>query len=257
MKAVILAGGLGTRLSEETSVRPKPMVEIGGKPILWHIMKSYSTHGINDFVICCGYKGYVIKEFFANYFLHTSDVTFDMQANSMEVHARNAEPWRVTVVDTGDDSMTGGRLKRVKKFVESEEAFCFTYGDGVSDVDVAASIAFHRQHGKLATMTAVQPPGRFGAIEIDGSRIVRFKEKPQGDGNWINGGFFVLSPKVIDYIAEDATIWEKEPMESLAHDNQIDAFFHAGFWQPMDTLRDKIHLEDLWQSGKAPWKRWA
>ena len=256
MKAVILAGGLGTRLSEETSVRPKPMVEIGGKPILWHIMKSYSVHGINDFVVCCGYKGYVIKEFFANYFLHTSDVTFEMQANSMVVHARNAEPWRVTVVDTGDDSMTGGRLKRVKKFVENDDAFCFTYGDGVSDVDVAASIAFHHQHGKLATMTAVQPPGRFGAIEIDGSRIVRFKEKPQGDGNWINGGFFVLSPKVIDYVAEDATIWEKEPMEGLARDNQIDAYFHSGFWQPMDTLRDKIHLEDLWQSGKAPWKRW-
>lgn len=256
MKAVILAGGLGTRLSEETSVRPKPMVEIGGKPILWHIMKSYSTHGINDFVICCGYKGYVIKEFFANYFLHTSDVTFDMQANSVEVHTRNAEPWRVTVVDTGDDSMTGGRLKRVKKFVEHEEAFCFTYGDGVSDVDVAASIAFHRSHGKLATMTAVQPPGRFGAIEIDGSRIVRFKEKPQGDGNWINGGFFVLSPKAIDYVDADATIWEKEPMEGLARDGQIDAYFHAGFWQPMDTLRDKIHLEELWQSGRAPWKRW-
>ncbi|WBS02777.1 glucose-1-phosphate cytidylyltransferase [Pseudoduganella sp. SL102] len=256
MKAVILAGGLGTRLSEETSVRPKPMVEIGGKPILWHIMKSYSAHGINDFVICCGYKGYVIKEFFANYFLHTSDVTFDMQANSVEVHTRNAEPWRVTVVDTGDDSMTGGRLKRVKKFVEHEEAFCFTYGDGVSDVDVAASIGFHRSHGKLATMTAVQPPGRFGAIEIDGSRIVRFKEKPQGDGNWINGGFFVLSPKAIDYVDADATIWEKEPMEGLARDGQIDAFFHAGFWQPMDTLRDKIHLEELWQSGRAPWKRW-
>ncbi|GGY28956.1 glucose-1-phosphate cytidylyltransferase [Pseudoduganella albidiflava] len=256
MKAVILAGGLGTRLSEETSVRPKPMVEIGGKPILWHIMKSYSAHGINDFVICCGYKGYVIKEFFANYFLHTSDVTFDMQANSVEVHTRNAEPWRVTVVDTGDDSMTGGRLKRIKKFVEHEEAFCFTYGDGVSDVDVAASIAFHRSHGKLATMTAVQPPGRFGAIEIDGSRIVRFKEKPQGDGNWINGGFFVLSPKAIDYVDADATIWEKEPMEGLARDGQIDAFFHAGFWQPMDTLRDKIHLEELWQSGRAPWKRW-
>jgi glucose-1-phosphate cytidylyltransferase len=257
MKAIILAGGLGTRLSEETAVRPKPMVEIGGKPILWHIMKSYSAHGINDFVICCGYKGYVIKEFFANYFLHTSDVTFDMQANSMEVHARNAEPWRVTVVDTGDASMTGGRLKRVRKFVENEAAFCFTYGDGVSDVDIGAAIAFHRQHGKLATMTAVQPPGRFGAIEIDGSRIVRFQEKPQGDGNWINGGYFVLSPKVIDYVKEDATIWEKEPMERLADDNQIDAFFHSGFWQPMDTLRDKIHLEELWQSGKAPWKRWA
>lgn len=256
MKAVILAGGLGTRLSEETTVKPKPMVEIGGKPILWHIMKSYSVHGINDFIICCGYKGYIIKEFFANYFLHTSDVTFDMQKNAMEVHSHHAEPWRVTLVDTGENSMTGGRLKRVAKFVADEEAFCFTYGDGVSDVDITASIAFHRQHGKLGTMTAVQPPGRFGAIDMEGQRIMRFREKPQGDGNWINGGFFVLSPKVIDYIDGDATFWEKEPMENLARDGQIDAFMHPGFWQPMDTLRDKIHLEQLWESREAPWKQW-
>jgi glucose-1-phosphate cytidylyltransferase len=256
MKAVILAGGLGTRLSEETTVKPKPMVEIGGKPILWHILKSYSAHGINDFVICCGYKGYIIKEFFANYFLHTSDVTFDLQANSMEVHERHAEPWKVTLVDTGESTQTGGRLRRVKKYVENEEAFCFTYGDGVSDVDIAASIRFHKAHGKLGTMTAVQPPGRFGAIDIDGQRIERFKEKPQGDGNWINGGYFVLSPKVIDRIAEDGTYWEREPMEGLARDGQIDAYLHHGFWQPMDTLRDKVHLEELWQSGQAPWKRW-
>jgi len=256
MKAVILAGGLGTRLSEETTVKPKPMVEIGGKPILWHILKSYSAHGINDFVICCGYKGYIIKEFFANYFLHTSDVTFDLQANSMEVHERHAEPWKVTLVDTGESTQTGGRLRRVKKYVENEEAFCFTYGDGVSDVDIAASIRFHQAHGKLGTMTAVQPPGRFGAIDIDGQRIERFKEKPQGDGNWINGGYFVLSPKVIDRIAEDGTYWEREPMEGLARDGQIDAYLHHGFWQPMDTLRDKVHLEELWQSGQAPWKRW-
>jgi glucose-1-phosphate cytidylyltransferase len=232
------------------------MVEIGGKPILWHILKSYSAHGINDFVICCGYKGYIIKEFFANYFLHTSDVTFDLQANSMEVHERHAEPWKVTLVDTGESTQTGGRLRRVKKYVENEEAFCFTYGDGVSDVDIAASIRFHQAHGKLGTMTAVQPPGRFGAIDIDGQRIERFKEKPQGDGNWINGGYFVLSPKVIDRIAEDGTYWEREPMEGLARDGQIDAYLHHGFWQPMDTLRDKVHLEELWQSGQAPWKRW-
>lgn len=255
MKAVILAGGLGTRLSEETTVKPKPMVEIGGKPILWHIMKSYSAHGINDFVICCGYRGYVIKEFFANYFLHTSDVTFDLQANSMEVHQRYAEPWRVTLIDTGADSMTGGRLKRVREHLKNEEAFCFTYGDGVADIDITASIAFHKAHGKLATMSAVQPPGRFGAIDYDGQRIVSFKEKPQGDGAWINGGYFVLSPKVIDYIAADSTIWEKEPMEGLARDNQMDAYFHSGFWQPMDTLRDKQHLEQLWEEG-APWKSW-
>jgi len=256
MKAVILAGGLGTRLSEETTVKPKPMVEVGGKPILWHILKSYSAHSINDFVICCGYRGYVIKEFFANYFLHTSDVTFDLQKNSMEVHERHAEPWRVTLVDTGADTMTGGRLKRVRQHVENDEAFCFTYGDGVADIDIGASIAFHKQHGKLATMTAVQPPGRFGAIDMDGQRIVSFMEKPQGDGNWINGGYFVLSPKVIDLIADDSTIWEKAPLEKLAHDGQLDAWMHRGFWQPMDTLRDKILLEELWDSGKAPWKRW-
>jgi glucose-1-phosphate cytidylyltransferase len=257
MKAVILAGGLGTRLSEETTIKPKPMVEIGGKPILWHILKCYSMHGINDFIICCGYKGYVIKEFFANYFLHTSDVTLDMKNNQMEVHSRHAEPWRVTLVDTGDETQTGGRLKRVGRFLEGDEAFCFTYGDGLSSVDITASIAFHRQHGKLGTMTGVQPPGRFGAIELDGQRIVRFCEKPQGDGNWINGGFFVLSPKVIDYIPDDTTLWEKEPMERLAQDGQIDAFLHDGFWQPMDTLRDKFLLEELWQRGNAPWKTWA
>lgn len=256
MKAVILAGGLGTRLSEETTIKPKPMVEVGGKPILWHIMKSYSAHGINEFVICCGYKGYVIKEFFANYFLHTSDVTFDIQANTMEVHSRHAEPWKVTLVDTGEDTMTGGRLKRVRKFVEDDEAFCFTYGDGVSDIDISASIAFHKKHGKLGTMTAVQPPGRFGAIDMDGQSIVRFKEKPQGDSNWINGGYFVLSPKVIDYIVDDNTFWEKEPMEHLARDQQIDAFIHLGFWQPMDTLRDRMYLDELWANGKAPWKKW-
>lgn len=257
MKAVILAGGLGTRLSEETSIKPKPMVEIGGKPILWHIMKSYSAHGINDFVICCGYKGYVIKEYFANYFLHTSDVTFDMQNNEMEVHTRNAEPWKVTLVDTGDDTLTGGRLKRVKQYVRDEEMFCFTYGDGVGDVNIGALIKFHKAHGKLATLTATQPPGRFGALNLDGQRINSFQEKPQGDGAWINGGFFVLSPKVIDYIQDDATIWEKTPMEQLAQDGQLDAYFHNGFWQPMDTLRDKIHLEELWQSGKAPWNNWS
>jgi len=256
MKAVILAGGLGTRLSEETTVKPKPMVEVGGKPILWHILKSYSAHGINDFVICCGYRGYVIKEFFANYFLHTSDVTFDLQQNSMEVHERHAEPWKVTLIDTGADTLTGGRLKRVRAHIEHEEAFCFTYGDGVADIDIGASIAFHRSHGKLATMTAVQPPGRFGAIDIDGQRIVSFKEKPQGDGAWINGGYFVLSPKVIDLIDGDDTIWEKGPMEALAQSGQVDAFHHHGFWQPMDTLRDKMLLEELWDSGRAPWKRW-
>jgi glucose-1-phosphate cytidylyltransferase len=256
MKAVILAGGLGTRLSEETTIRPKPMVEIGGKPILWHILKSYSAHGINDFVICCGYKGYVIKEFFANYFLHTSDVTFDMQYNTMQVHERHAEPWKVTLVDTGDSTMTGGRLKRVRKYVEGDEAFCFTYGDGVADVDIAASIRFHREHGHLGTMTAVQPPGRFGSIDMDGARITAFKEKPQGDGNWINGGYFVLSPKVIDYIDGDTTIWEKDPMETLAAAGQMHAFLHHGFWQPMDTLRDKETLVSLWGGGRAPWALW-
>ena len=254
MKAVILAGGLGTRISEETSTKPKPMVEIGGKPILWHIMKSYSAHGVNDFVICCGYKGYVIKEYFANYFLHMSDVTFDMQNNKMEVHTRNSEPWKVTLVDTGDETMTGGRLKRVRPYISDEEMFCFTYGDGVSDVNISELIAFHKAHGKLATLTATQPPGRFGALNLEGQKINSFQEKPQGDGAWINGGYFVLSPKVIDYIDNDSTTWEKSPMENLAKDGQLDAFFHHGFWQPMDTLRDKIHLEEMWQSGNAPWK---
>ena len=256
MKAVLLAGGLGTRLSEETAIKPKPMVEIGGKPILWHILKSYSCHGINDFVICCGYKGYIIKEFFANYFLHTSDVTFDMRDNTMQIHERHTEPWTVTLVDTGEETMTGGRLKRVRKFVENDDAFCFTYGDGLSDVNISASIAFHRIHGKLATVTAVQPPGRFGAIDLDGQKIRNFKEKVQGDGNWINGGYFVLSPKVIDLIEDDGVIWELEPMERLATSGQIDAYLHSGFWQPMDTLREKLLLENLWQSGKAPWKKW-
>jgi len=256
LKAVILAGGLGTRIAEETNTRPKPMVEIGGKPILWHIMKGYSLHGIHDFVICCGYKGYVIKEYFANYFLHTSDVTFDMQNNQMEVHTRNAEPWKVTLVDTGDETMTGGRLKRVEQYVRDEEMFCFTYGDGISDINIGELVAFHKEHGKLATLTATQPPGRFGALNLSGHRINTFQEKPQGDGAWINGGFFVLSPKVIEYIQDDSTIWEKGPMEELAQQGEMNAYLHHGFWQPMDTLRDKIHLEELWQSGKAPWKRW-
>lgn len=257
MKAVILAGGLGTRLSEETSTRPKPMVEIGGKPILWHIMKMYSHHGINDFVVCCGYKSYVIKEYFANYFLHMSDVTFDMQANSMHVHEKRAEPWKVTLVDTGDESMTGGRLGRVAEYVKNEEAFCFTYGDGVGDIDITATIDFHRDHGKLATLTAATPPGRFGALDIQNKQVLSFKEKPKGDGAMINGGFFVLSPKVLDYIKGDQTIWEQEPLMKLAEDGQLMAYEHNGFWQPMDTLRDKHHLEELWASGKAPWKHWA
>lgn len=256
MKAVILAGGLGTRISEETHLRPKPMIEIGGKPILWHIMKSYSAHGVNDFVICCGYKGYIIKEYFANYFLHMSDVTFDMVHNRMEVHEQKAEPWRVTLVDTGEDTMTGGRLRRVKEYLKDEEAFCFTYGDGVADVDIAASITFHKAHGKLATVTAVLPPGRFGALAREGDAVRGFIEKPRGDGGWINGGFFVLSPKVIDYIAADSTSWELEPMARLAAENQLHAFEHNGFWQPMDTLREKNLLEDLWASGEAPWKQW-
>lgn len=256
MKAVILAGGLGTRLSEETSTRPKPMVEIGGKPILWHIMKMYSQHGIHDFIICCGYKGYVIKEYFANYFLHMSDVTFDMKSNSMHVHHRRAEPWTVTLVDTGEESMTGGRLKRVASYLVDEEAFCFTYGDGVSDVDVSATIAFHRQHGKAATLTATYPPGRFGALEIKDGRVLSFKEKPQGDGAMINGGFFVLSPKVLAYLENDNTVWEQEPLTQLAQQGELAAYHHDGFWQPMDTLRDKHLLEELWASGKAPWKKW-
>ena len=256
MKAVILAGGLGTRLSEETSVRPKPMVEIGGKPILWHIMKMYSSHGVNDFVICCGYKGYVIKEYFANYFLHMSDVTFDMRENRMHVHERRAEPWQVTLVDTGDDSMTGGRLKRVASHVKDEEAFCFTYGDGVSDVDIAATIDFHRCHGKAATLTATLPPGRFGALDIRDHCVHSFKEKPKGDGAMINGGFFVLSPKVLSHLKDDSTVWEQEPLMQLAAEGELMAYQHEGFWQPMDTLRDKHLLEELWASGRAPWKRW-
>jgi len=256
MKAVILAGGLGTRISEETYLKPKPMIEIGGKPILWHIMKLYSAHGVNDFVICCGYRGYVIKEYFANYFLHMSDVTFDMQHNDMEVHQRNAEPWRVTLVDTGEETLTGGRLKRVAGYIGDEEAFCFTYGDGVADVDIARQIVFHRQHGKLATVTAVQPPGRYGALNIEGDRVAGFTEKPRGDGGLINGGFFVLSPKCLDLIADDRSSWEGQPLTQLAEQSQLMAFAHNGFWQPMDTLRDKNHLEALWDSGKAPWKIW-
>ncbi|MGL4734430.1 MAG: glucose-1-phosphate cytidylyltransferase [Enterovibrio sp.] len=256
MKAVILAGGLGTRLSEETAVRPKPMVEIGGKPILWHIMKMYSAHGINDFIICCGYKGYVIKEYFANYFLHMSDVTFNMRENTMEVHHKRVEPWRVTLVDTGDASMTGGRLKRVANYVKDDDAFLFTYGDGVADVDIKATIDFHKSHGKLATLTATFPPGRFGALDILDKKIRSFKEKPKGDGAMINGGFFVLSPKVIDLIANDLTTWEQEPLNKLAEQGELMAFEHPGFWQPMDTLRDKHYLESLWESDKAPWKIW-
>ncbi|MCH2239356.1 MAG: glucose-1-phosphate cytidylyltransferase [Blastomonas sp.] len=256
MKAVILAGGLGTRLSEETAVRPKPMVEIGGKPILWHIMKIYSHHGINEFIVCCGYRGYVIKEYFKNYFLHMSDVTFDMAENEMHVHHGRAEPWKVTLVDTGDDSMTGGRLGRVAGFVKDEEAFCLTYGDGVGDVDIAASLAFHRSHGKLATLTATFPPGRFGALDMEGGMVKSFKEKPQGDGAMINGGFFVLSPKVLSLIEGDATVWEQTPLMQLAEDGELMAFEHHGFWQPMDTLRDKNYLEELWASDKAPWKMW-
>lgn len=256
MKAVILAGGLGTRIAEETHLKPKPMIEIGGRPILWHIMKSYSAHGVNEFVICCGYKGYLIKEYFANYFLHMSDVTFDMANNQMEVHEQKAEPWRVTLVDTGEDSMTGGRLKRVANYLKHEEAFCFTYGDGVSNVDISASIAFHKAHGKLATVTAVLPPGRFGSLAREGNAVHGFIEKPRGDGGWINGGFFVLSPKVIDLIVADEISWELEPMASLARQGQLMAFEHSGFWQPMDTLREKSLLEDLWVSGKAPWKQW-
>ncbi len=256
MKAVLLAGGLGTRISEESHLKPKPLIEIGGKPILWHIMKIYSTHGINDFVVCCGYKGYLIKEYFANYFLHMSDVTFDIANNKMEVHQASAEPWKVTIVDTGDDAMTGGRLKRVARYIGNEE-FCFTYGDGVADIDIRALVAFHRKQGRLATLTAVQPPGRFGALVIEDGRVGHFEEKPRGDNSWINGGFFVLSPKVLDYIAGDATYWEREPLERLAVERQLSAYEHRGFWQPMDTLRDKNQLEQLWDSGAAPWKMWS
>jgi glucose-1-phosphate cytidylyltransferase len=256
MKAVILAGGLGTRISEETSTRPKPMVEIGGKPVLWHILKTYSAHGINDFVICCGYKGYVIKEYFANYFLHMSNVTFDMVNNKMEVHQQFVEPWKVTLVDTGEDTMTGGRLKRVAEYVEGEEAFCFTYGDGVGNINITELITFHINQGVKATLTATIPPGRFGSLNISGSKVNSFIEKPKADGSMINGGFFVLSPKVIDYIEDDQTTWERGPLEHLANEGQLAAYKHHGFWQPMDTLRDKQHLEGLWQAGKAPWKTW-
>jgi len=256
MKAVILAGGLGTRISEESASRPKPMVQIGGMPILWHLLKLYSAHGINDFVICCGYKGYMIKEYFANYFLHMSDVTFDMANNRMEVHQHKAEPWKVTLVDTGEHTMTGGRLKRVASYLQDEEAFCLTYGDGLSDHNIAQSIQFHKTHGKQATVTAVQPPGRYGALALDGTQVGGFLEKPKGEGGWINGGFFVLSPQVLSLIADDSTSWELEPMQKLAAAGQMQAYFHDGFWQPMDTLREKNLLEDLWNSGKAPWKTW-
>jgi glucose-1-phosphate cytidylyltransferase len=254
MKAVILAGGLGTRLSEETALRPKPMVEIGGRPILWHILKIYSAHGINDFVICAGYKGYIIKEYFANYFLHMSDVTFDMVNNTMEVHHKHAEPWRVTIIDTGDDTMTGGRIKRIQPYVDG--TFCCTYGDGVGNVDITSLIAFHKKAGRHATLTGVQPPGRFGALNLDGDKVLSFQEKPEGDGSWINGGFFVLEPEVFDLIAADSTIWERQPLEQLANNSQLGIFQHHGFWRPMDTLRDKQELESLWDSGKAPWKIW-
>lgn len=256
MKAVILAGGLGTRISEETHLKPKPMIEIGGKPILWHVLKIYSAHGINEFVICCGYKGYLIKEYFANYFLHMSDVTFYMRTNSMEVHHKNAEPWEITVVDTGEQTLTGGRLKRVRDYVD-DSSFCFTYGDGVSNIQINELIKTHKENNKLATVTAVQPPGRYGLLDLDVSGSVKgFQEKPQGDGGWINGGFFVLEPAVFDLIEGDSTTWEQEPMQQLAADGQLHAYRHRGFWQPMDTLRDRLHLEELWASGKAPWKLW-
>jgi glucose-1-phosphate cytidylyltransferase len=256
MKAVILAGGLGTRISEETHLKPKPMIEIGGKPILWHIMKMYSAHGINDFVICCGYKGYVIKEYFANYFLHMSDVTFDMANNQMQVHQQKAEPWRVTLVDTGEDTLTGGRLKRVAEYIKEEDAFCFTYGDGVSDVDIGALVRYHQQHGKLATLTAVLPPGRYGALERSGDQVTRFVEKPRGDGGVINGGFFVLSPSCLDFIEGDSSGWESKPLAELSAMGEMMAYEHRGFWQPMDTLREKNMLDELWRSNRAPWKVW-
>jgi glucose-1-phosphate cytidylyltransferase len=256
MKAVILAGGFGTRLSEETATRPKPMVEIGGRPILWHILKMYSHHGINHFVICCGYKGYLIKEYFANYFLHMSDVTFSMKFNQMQVHHKRVEPWTVTLVDTGETSMTGGRLRRVAEYVKDDDAFCFTYGDGVGDIDISATVAFHRSHGKDATLTAAYPPGRFGALDIQGQQVMGFKEKPRGDGAFVNAGFFVLSPKVFSHLSGDSTIWEQRPLIQLAADHQLMAYLHHGFWQPMDTLHDKLTLENLWASDQAPWKQW-
>jgi glucose-1-phosphate cytidylyltransferase len=257
MKAVILAGGRGTRLSEETGTRPKPMVEIGGRPILWHILKLYAHHGVNDFVICCGYKGYILKEYFANYFLHMSDVTFDMRSNEMQVHQKRAEPWKVTLVDTGDNSMTGGRLLRVADYLRNEDAFCLTYGDGVSDVDIAATIKFHRAHGKAATLTATYPPARFGALEVANRRVLSFQEKPMGESGRINGGFFVLSPRVLQYLKDDATVWEQGPLATLAAQGELMAYEHEGFWLPRDTLRDKHHLEELWASGRAPWKVWS
>ena len=256
MKAVILAGGLGTRFVEETDIKPKPMIEVGGKPIIWHVMKIYSAYDINDFVICLGYKGYIIKEYFQNYFLHMSNVTFDVKRNSMEVHDAAAEPWRVTLVDTGERTMIGGRIKRILPYLGDDGEFCLTYGDGVGDIDVRAAIDLHRKEGRLATVTATQPPGRFGSINYQGNRVTGFQEKPMGDGGWINGGFFVLSPQVGNYIKDDATVWEQEPMQKLAAENELSVYFHHGFWQPMDTLRDKRHLEDLWASGKAPWKTW-
>ncbi len=255
MKAVILAGGHGTRLSEETDLKPKPLVEIGGKPILWHIMKIYSSHNVNDFVICCGYKGYLIKEYFANYFLHMSDVTIDIKQNKMEVHNRFAEPWKVTLVDTGLETMTGGRLKRIKNYLD-DETFCFTYGDGLSDIDITKMTAYHKNNKMLATVTAVQPPGRFGILGINGNNVTSLSEKPPGDGNWINGGYFVLEPSVFDYLKDDTTIWERDPLERLAKENQLSAFKHTGFWQPLDTLREKNYLEEIWSSGKSPWKSW-
>lgn len=256
MKAVLLAGGLGTRISEESVSRPKPMIEIGGRPILWHIMKMYSAYGVNDFIICCGYKGYVIKEYFANYFLHMSDVTFDLKSNKMEILRQRAEPWRITLVDTGEDTLTGGRLKRVAEHLKDEEAFCFTYGDGVADIDIAKEIEYHKSHGKLATVAAVQPPGRFGALKMDGNKVTGFSEKPKGDGGLINGGFFILSPKCIDYIEGDETTWEAEPLMEIASSGELMSYNHTGFWQPMDTLREKNLLESLWSSGNAPWRVW-
>jgi glucose-1-phosphate cytidylyltransferase len=257
MKAVILAGGLGTRISEETYLKPKPMIEIGGKPLLWHLLKVYSTHGINDFIICVGYRGYVIKEYFANYFLHMSDVTFDMSRNSMEVHSKHAEPWRVTIVDTGEPTQTGGRLRRVRPYLNEQESFCFTYGDGLADIDIKKLVEFHRSKARLATITAVQPPGRYGSLQIREGIVDSFHEKPAGDGAWINGGFFVLEPAVIDLIQDDSTIWERGPMETLARDGQLAAFRHEGFWRPMDTLRDKNQLEEMWSSNRAPWHVWT
>ena len=256
MKAVILAGGLGTRISEETIIKPKPMIEIGGKPVLWHIMKIYSFHGINDFIICCGYKGYVIKEYFANYFLHQSDITFDMSKNEMKIHQERAEPWKVTLIDTGENTMTGGRIKKIKSYLNEEEDFCLTYGDGLANIDISKLVSFHKSHGKIATLSAIYPPGRFGALEITENQVTSFYEKPRGDGALINGGYFVLKPSALDYIDGDTTIWEQEPLNSLATDGELMSFKHEDFWQPMDTLRDKHYLEELWETGKAPWKLW-